>query len=955
MLNKLKRNSNQILFIEVAGLLHDIGKLSEVFLKYRQTWQSDPHGYDKDPHDHLYFENHEKKLIPPDFSKKIESGECGKDEPNFSIKESVHSHVEPGPGALLNMALKAADGVDAAIDRNNPLWSAEQKGTIFRSNVFGYEKCSDVTFESQEKARNELYVFLGKYLPDYFKKFDYDDRKAILSGIKKAFEIGLSDTTRPQNDTSLWEHSYSVASIFKTLVVHNLFNDKDKIYKFEKVKFGILGIGWDGVRFLSYGHKIGDIIGRKNVIENIKDRIRKLVEYEYPIGNEIYADDDGVYFIVPAGLENNLKAIYVEIEDKIYDTATKYSDGELQPHIVNIPETTTLTALVSAMQGLRKKVSYNFDNSVKGFKYLETYHKHFKDKKTVCSICRLRPVEKEDDIKKTCMVCRKRRTQEVHENRDTGKPEGNEAFFIDEIVDGNKRATLIVARFGLDDWLNGKMIRSLFVTETKGIEKEIVNLGNVKQFECEDKTIKEFLSKQSYGDFNYNRIKADIDAFSADKDNDRAYHTAFLYDRRVLYDTKARRNSIFRDTKETKKAWDKCLSEARKEHKALDIYNFINAKTPTPSTILDVWKTTLEFIQDVPQNILRGLLPENKRLELTVQLKQGKSIENGDKGTIQAEIVSTKEKIELLHKGKETFGVVGEMYSPDFSDKKWHEKQIKIIDKEGDFSGNLYEVKNCNPGNTVVPYRKITESPNLLMAIVPAKRAIEITDLIYQKYLEQFGKVMGRLPFSIGNIFFGSKMPMFVVLDAGKRMIANFDRLAEDGTKKTFFSVLKKEESAASHARFDLTTSMGGFHKTITWRLPYKLGNCDDDFYHPYFIVNTSGKDLSSDRSTFFKTITGDVVHFAEIQEGDTLSIYPNYYDFEFLDSNTRRHDIYLDSQHRRKSNVAHFMSKPFLLDELSQKIMRLWKGLLQDKQLKGITDTKLRNLQTLWLTKYQE
>ena len=150
-------------------------------------------------------------------------------------------------------------------------------------------------------------------------------------------------------------------------------------------------------------------------------------------------------------------------------------------------------------------------------------------------------------------------------------------------------------------------------------------------------------------------------------------------------------------------------------------------------------------------------------------------------------------------------------------------------------------------------------------------------------------------------------------------------------------------------------TTIGGFHKTITWQVPSKLGNCADDFHHPYFIVDTSDKDLSSERSTFFKTVAGDVVHFTEIREGDTLSIYPNYYDFEFLDSNTRRHDIHLDAKERRKSNVANFKSKPFLLDELSQKMVCLWKGLLKGKQVMGITDTKLRNLQSLWLTKYQE
>ena len=56
--------------------------------------------------------------------------------------------------------LQAVDGIDSAIDRNNPLFSAEQKDTIFKSNVFGYERGRIVTFESQEVARKELYTCL---------------------------------------------------------------------------------------------------------------------------------------------------------------------------------------------------------------------------------------------------------------------------------------------------------------------------------------------------------------------------------------------------------------------------------------------------------------------------------------------------------------------------------------------------------------------------------------------------------------------------------------------------------------------------------------------------------------------------------------------------------------------------------------------------------------------------
>jgi len=232
------------------------------------------------------------------------------------------------------------------------------------------------------------------------------------------------------------------------------------------------------------------------------------------------------------------------------------------------------------------------------------------------------------------------------------------------------------------------------------------------------------------------------------------------------------------------------------------------------------------------------------------------------------------------------------------------------------------------------------------MMIVPADRAVEITDWIYQRYIEHFGKVMGRLPFSIGNIFFGEKTPMFVVLDAGRRMIANFDRLANE---EMTFDV----NAATSDGKFELKGTIGNLKKTVTWQLPFKYGDCTDDYHHPYFIIDNDN--VSDDRRTFFRSVAGDIIHFSAIKKDDSIRIYPNYYDFEFLDSNARRHDIAIDDNGRRKSNVANLQSKPFLLDELSQKIKYLWKALLQGKGINGITDTKLRNLQSLWLTKYNE
>jgi len=953
MINKLASNHNQILFIELAGLLHDIGKLSKAFLEYRRKWQDDPNGWDKDPHDHDYLDKHElfSDLLPSSFETSIKDlGGCDFCEPDFSIRKAVHAHVSPSSNALINLMLKAADGVDAAIDRNNPLWSAEQKDKIFKSNVFGYESGRVVDFETQEKARQELYNFLNqnKNLSDYLSKFAFKKRKDILSKIKKAFEQGLSDTTRPQNDTTLWEHSYAVASILKVLAVHYLLCG-EILDKPDKVRFGILGIGWDGVRFISYGQKIGDIIGRKKIIEDVKTGLKELIEYKYPIGNEIYADDDGIYFIVPAKLEGYDG--WKTVEQEIYYLASDVSCGELQPSVHIESETRYMTRLVKVIADLRKKAAFQFDSEKHFdlFRQFITDHWNNTADKTICPICRLRPVEKEDEKKKVCEICKERRSP--MDDREIDNPKNKETVFIDEIVDRNKRAALIAARFGLHDWFNGDMVRTVFVTEVNGIEREITSLelGSVKQFADGDKKLSKYFKDKTY---NYQRIKEDIDSFSNGND-ERARQTAFLYDRRPGHDP---------DLGKIRERWSGlCESECKERGASSDdeclLYNILCAKTPTPSTVLDVWETTQEFFEGMQNVLLRSIFPESTRLALTVRRINGRDIYGWGKGTLEAKIEERGQAIELLYRDDGKVEIVGEKYPESMSDGewcdvKWKGKTIRITQKDSDLYNSTHEITGCYPGYNYYPYRTITTSPNLFMAIVPADRAVEISALVYEKYVEQFGKGMGRLPFSIGNTFFAHKMPMFVVLDAGRRMIGNFDTLAKKPVCNNF-TIKDKTKSSADY-RFGLECSLDGLKRSFTWRLPHKLGNCADDYHHPYFIIDGE-KDRYSNRSTFFETIAGSVVHFTEIKEGDVLSVYPNYYDFEFLDSNARRHDIVLDEPGRRRSNVADFKSKPFLLDELGQKVMCLWKELLQGRQLQGITDTKLRKLQSLWLTKYQE
>lgn len=54
-----------ILYCELLGLLHDIGKLSEGFCRIRLTWKGIKGGYHMDPHDDKFFDHKDgdKKLL----------------------------------------------------------------------------------------------------------------------------------------------------------------------------------------------------------------------------------------------------------------------------------------------------------------------------------------------------------------------------------------------------------------------------------------------------------------------------------------------------------------------------------------------------------------------------------------------------------------------------------------------------------------------------------------------------------------------------------------------------------------------------------------------------------------------------------------------------------------------------------------------------------------------------
>jgi len=661
-MNKFSSEQKTLIhFAELAALLHDVGKLSRAFIEYRKKWHADPDGYGKDPHDNGFWdgkkEENEKKDVFPDpmlnefnklklladevFYKVVKSlndSELSCNE--LTVKNIINKHTH-GSKELSNILkiFKAADRVDSAQDRNNPLWSAEQcireidkdtpekeqcireidKDTpekqtkpVYSSTPFGYEKSLYCNIGELEYAREKLYTFLQENLEKYYEALKNDNsieikklRKEILGIIKTLLEKGLADTTRPQNDTTLWDHDYAVASIFKVLLAH-YFLYGEAVTEFSDVRFQIFGVGWDSFQYLSKSVKIGDMACRRKELDDLTKEIISIFEVEYAIGNHVYKDDDGVYFLIPEKrAENEAKAkdrerydkILDEIIEKIYEISDNKTKKELRPVFTLLKSenkgTKFITSIVNVIEEikLKSKAPHNAELKLpksKGIKISD-----------VCPVCQIRFVDDESEICKECLVKRRSGSDKKKE------------LLHSEIADKNGRLALVVATTDLTRWLNGINVRSLFVTEAHGAKRELDNLGNTKQFKGDEIKLKEVVENTEWlnEEWNYKKLKKALELCQEHEDK-HFKPLSILFARR----TSDLLNDPFKVFNKYKiiDGWKELIGQSEEENKLFKeriyekvyynkdkhLLNILCAKTPTPSTLLSIWHSTENYFED---------------------------------------------------------------------------------------------------------------------------------------------------------------------------------------------------------------------------------------------------------------------------------------------------------------------------------------------------------------------
>ena len=277
-------------------------------------------------------------------------------------------------------------------------------------------------------------------------------RSKIVPMIQEAFEFALGDTRRPVNEVTLADWSSVVAALYKPALAGALLGVQPDL---DKLRWRILRVNFDVLGLYAKAIKIADLMGSQKAVEDACTAVKKLVEEEYPLGNEIYRDTSGIYFTfpdldLPADLEQEIRRRVEAVEP------------ELAPHIAveqpqgNTPPEQLKRMLAEGRQRALQDLAQPFDARNLSPRWQQEWETAGTGNRELCPVCRLRPMKEGQEA---CEICRKRRQSRI----EWWQKNPQQTIWIDEVADTNGRLALIVGQFGLDDWLSGDLVQMMLV------------------------------------------------------------------------------------------------------------------------------------------------------------------------------------------------------------------------------------------------------------------------------------------------------------------------------------------------------------------------------------------------------------------------------------------------------------------------------------------------------------
>ena len=856
-LDILAENRNALLLAEAIGWLHDYRKCSDEHLKKNA----------KNPSGNSLSQKELWKKYPALQNATLTFTIA--DVPSVSIVDLLDEDKSGKKNPLYQYLRRCH--YTAHFDKQEPVDGEQSYPGTKISSPFGFER--DIPDNLTKKLWDLPWDNLTDYSPE--------KREKLRKELETLFSQALGDTRRPINEVDLWNWGLLVGSLYKAALAGILLTDTVKEVK--ELTWRLLSVRVKGLDYILSVSRIPDLLAREQLLKNGLDRVQKLLEVTYPLGSEIYRDENGSVYVVPdlADLLKTTNESGVTLQALItneFKQGTLKNDitlqigGEVQPHIElemkpwwgQDPE-----------WGKKQKSGQVLDDQLPEIQPILSSTplsqpdpgliKDFWQGKVadVCTVCGLRPQGpgKKSAARLVCDICEKRRADRSQEWA-TVSPE--KTIWMEEIADVNGRLALLVGQFNLSHWLDGSFLESLFVIAPQ---------------------------------------------------------------------------------------------DPRNEEK-----KDIVTKTPSPSRLRRIWETTHHFWQEIENKVLEEVGYEHRRLKIYLDGEP----DLGDfhvyelvLGAIDLDVVWVSRQGEeegyLLSAANLGYTACqlgakeseylrppeAAKYVKNYLEKLFlRERRSPILrdpePKAGQKKQNLLAGRSVTEitcqENGYAPVMPIMAEPIIFMLLVPADKSLKVVHLIKDKYEKEMGKVRDRLPLKLGIVYAGRRMPVRSVLDAGRAMLASAYPPEIWCVKNNIVG-----EAQTSTNDEHLLLSLERDKHSFTWHIPLKMGDkTTDDYWYPYFFLEAEGDKNSNccnveRREAKAKLPLGQedkkecrVVHAPCLSSGEKIYVWPSIFDFEFLDTNARRFDVYYNEDGRRPR-----ITRPFYLEDIDR-LHILWNDYLK-------------------------
>lgn len=1094
----LKDNRDEILKAETGALLFNLGKSHvgiwgnyftpdkdnfkatygyEIFTDdYRDYWEKKKEDGNRSPFE-IDLENINKKL--KDFFDKQEVKIYDKNENLNKIKlTEVLKCSNSSEEVIKKVFFNGCENINSGIDKGSPKKDQQLKCGLWIANAFG-SYLKEVKISDLDKARLSFFKSLHCF---FDKNNHYDDpdwkeiRNFVFKEIKNWYLNLLSDSRFPINDVTLWDQAYMTATMFKA-VLAGMFLDSSKakgyIEKPWSIKWRVLGIQYDKLILAEKGLKPAYIQWYREVSDEIDNEVKKIIELDYSLGNEIYRDETGIYFIVPENIASSsdgglveLRQDLEEIKKEILNAFKKKTEDEFYPAIFLTKESRGLMNLTYLLENTK-------ENFLKVDLSLKEQVKFEKDKNYmgICQICGTRPVEENDKRENedfVCSVCYERGKGRVDK---WFKNAEGDTIWTGELQDEKGRIALVTLKFELGEWLNGDLLNSLLIRQedyqnmleeirifietflsskpilngnynwidekigyleeelsnenrkelsndmkpllgkTKGnlkgikeklpklkelieklrdklptveLKKKVVVEGSKKENveklvekvheEIEDILDKNILKKCELLKTSsvINDIVSELevlidelkyllkgrfflkdlaeDAYGGCKHRGESFNDCI---RQIFFGSIAgtKWETLIKDKNHflnSKIDWEREIIKWEeledKDIKFLAelILQFLLRKHPSPARLRRIWESVLDFIKRVRVNILSFTDINSKDKSYRAKrlvFKVDDSIEEGEykygnldfwvKDSKAYLITSLADAVNYIakdpYKLKEAVSNNNEeeakRFLKDIKLRKYNDKNKKFTSIKGD---DLVKIQTYKPVFLIME-----PTPVSWQFAIPADTVPTFIENVQRFYYENFKWVYGKLSFHLGVIIQDYKKPLYV----GIKALRNIRRDIEDWEKikvrvdaNSFNTLLEDIFSEMARCE-EITNDTKNFYSLYE-------GDCDNEKLI-YLEPESQRKEWKRKNIYALGTIK-------------KFSIYPNTVDFEFLDINTRRNDIYYSDKDKKRTNYLK-NNRPYTWEEWRK--FKLFREIFDGESARS----RLNNLITLIYSKLQD